>query len=253
MTTAALREQLGATHPMQSISWLNMMIYSDPGVGKTHLVGTAQDHKLTAPLLVFDIDGGITTLRNRTDVDVVQVRSLKQLIQGYRNLFNAIPSNGKKFPYGTIAIDTFSELQALDLAHVSKEFAKINDRLDPDIPDMRAYGKSGSHMREILRAFRDLPCNLIVTCHSEQDRDNNMRLIQKIKLTGKLRVDIPGFLDIVGFYRAEQEGDEITRYLQFQATETTIAKDRTGAFAAVEVNPTIPMLWDKLQDTNKGE
>jgi phage nucleotide-binding protein len=228
-----------------------MMIYSEPGVGKTYFIGTAQDHKLTSPLLVFDIDGGITTLRKRGDVDVIQVRSLKQLIQGYRMLFNAIPSNGKKFPYGTIAIDTFSELQSLDLVQVMKEFAKFNDKIDPDIPDMRGYGKSGSHMRDILRAFRDLPCNLIVSCHSDTDRDNNMKLIQKIKLTGKLRVDIPGFLDIVGYYRTETNGGEVNRYMQFQGTETAIAKDRTGAFDAVEVNPTIPILWEKLVTSNK--
>jgi len=237
--------------PDQSISWLNMMIYSDPGVGKTHFVGTAQDHKLTAPLLVFDVDGGITTLRKRKDVDVIQVRSVKQLIQGYRMLFNAIPSDGKKFPYGTVAIDTYSELQQLDLKEIMTQFAKINDKIDPDVPDMRGYGKSGTHMRDIVRAFRDLPCNTIFTCHSESDRDNNMKLINKIKLVGKLRVDIPGFLDIVGFYRSEMDGEELKRFMQFQGTETVVAKDRTGAFDAVEVNPTIPILWDKLQETNK--
>lgn len=252
MSVTALREALGVKSPSQSIHWLNMMIYSEPGVGKTHLIGTAQDHKLTSPVLVFDIDGGVTTLRNRPEIDVIQVRSLKQLITGYRNLFNAVPSDGKKFPYGTIAIDTFSELQSLDLSMIMKEFAKINDKIDPDIPDMRGYGKSGAHMREIIRAFRDLPCNLIISCHSETDRDNNMKLINKIKLTGKLKVDIPGFLDIVGFYRAETNGDELTRYLQFQGTETVVAKDRTGVFDPVEVNPTIPMLWEKLQESNKG-
>ena len=41
--------------------------------------------------------------------------------------------------------------------------------------------------------------------------------------------------------------------MQFQKTETAIAKDRTGAFDAVEVDPTIPILWDKLQTTNEGE
>ncbi len=251
MSVTALREQLGATNPAQSISWLNMMIYSEPGVGKTHLIGTAQDHKLTAPLLVFDIDGGITTLRKRKDVDVIQVRSVKQLIQGYRMLYNAIPSDGKKFPYGTVAIDTYSELQQLDLAEIMKQFAKINDKIDPDVPDMRGYGKSGTHMRDIVRAFRDLPCNTIFSCHSETDRDNNMKLVNKIKLVGKLRVDIPGFLDIVGFYRSETDGDDIKRIMQFQGTETVVAKDRTGAFDPVEINPTIPILWDKLQETNK--
>lgn len=232
-----------------SIQYLNMLVYGEPGVGKTHLLGTAQDHKMTSPLLVIDIDGGITTLRHRKDIDVIQVRSVKQLIDAYRTLFNAIPSDGKKFPYGTVGIDTFSELQQLDLKEVMYSFAKINDKIDPDVPDQRGYGKSGTHMRDLCRAFRDLPCNVIFNCHSATDRDNNMRLLQQIKLVGKLRVDIPGFMDIVGYYRM---GDDGERLMQFQKTDTTIAKDRTGAFDPVEVNPTIPILWDKLQLSNVG-
>lgn len=229
------------------------MNYGEPGVGKTYFLGTAQDHKLTAPLLVIDIDGGITTLRKRKDIDVIQVRSVNQLIAAYRELYNAIPSDGKKFPYGTVGIDTFSELQQLDLVEVMKQMAKINDKLDPDIPDQRGYGKSGSHMRNLARVFRDLPCNVIFNCHSQSERDNNMRLIHSPKLVGKLKTEIPGFLDIVAYYRAEADGDGVKRIMQFQKTETTIAKDRTGAFDPIEINPSIPSLWDKLQLTNEGE
>ena len=229
------------------------MVYGEPGVGKTYFLGTAQDHKATSPLCIIDIDGGISTLRHRKDIDVIQVRSIKQLTEAYRTLFQAIPSDGKKFPYGTIGIDTLSELQALDLVEVMRQFSKVNDKIDPDVPDQRGYGKSSTHMRQLVRAFRDLPCNTIFNCHAGSDRDNNMKMIVFPKLVGKLRIDIPGFLDIVGYYRSESNGDGVTRYMQFQKTETAIAKDRTGAFDAVEVDPTIPILWDKLQTSNEGE
>ena len=242
---------MGAKPPAESITWLNAMFYGEPGVGKTHLLGTAQDHEITSPLLVIDIDGGIATLRKRPDVDVIQVRSTKQLIQAYRHLFNSRPPDGEKFPYGTVGIDSLSELQQLDLVEVMKEFSKINDKIDPDVPDQRGYGKSGTHMRDFVRAFRDLPCNTVFTCHSQTERDNNMRMLTQIKLVGKLRIDIPGFLDIVGYYRSEVEDGETNRYMQFVNTGTIIAKDRTGAFDAVEINPTIPSLWDKLQATNE--
>ncbi len=231
------------------------MFHGESGVGKTHLLGTAQDHKATSPLLVIDIDGGIKTLRHRKDIDVIQVRSVSQLIGVYRDLYNAIPSDGKKFPYGTVGIDTFSELQQLDLVEVMTEFAKVNDKIDPDVPDQRGYGKSGTHMRKLARAFRDLPCNVIFNCHSQTERDNNMRMLYQPKLVGKLRIDIPGFLDIVGYYRAESDGADgtVNRYMQFQKTETTIAKDRTGAFDPIEINPTIPILWEKLSNSNEGK
>lgn len=250
--STVLKEKLGVKPPAESIKWLNAMFYGEPGVGKTYLLGTAQDHKATSPLLVIDIDGGIATLRRRKDIDVIQVRSVKQLIAAYQDLFNAIPSDGKKFPYGTIGIDTFSELQQLDLREVMKAFARINDKIDSDVPDQRGYGKSGVHMRDLCRAFRDLPCNVIFNCHSQSDRDNNMKMIHFPKLVGKLRIDIPGFVDIVGYYRAEADADGVKRLMQFQKTDTVIAKDRLDAFDPVEINPTIPSLWDKLQLTNEG-
>ena len=217
-------------------------------------MGTAEDHPDTGPVFVIDIDGGVSTLRRRPNIDVKQVRRVKDLVDAHRILYNAIPSNGKeKFPYGTVAIDTISELQSLDLVEVMHGFARTNDKIDKDIPDQRGYGKSGAHMRDIIRIFRDLPCNVIFCAHAQYERDNNMRLMTQPKLVGKMRTEVAGFLDIVGYYRAEADGDSVRRLMQFRGTSTTIAKDRTGAFEPVEINPTIPILWEKLQQYNKGE
>lgn len=248
-----LRERIGAQPPAKSIQWINMMIHGETGVGKTHFIGTAQDHPLTSPVLIADVDGGVSTLRRRQDIDVIQVRSLKDLISLYKDLKNAIPNDGSRFPYGTVAVDTFSELQSIDLADIMAAMARLNDNLDPDIPDQRGYGKSLSHMRDIIRVYRDLPCNTIFTCHTQSERDNNMRMIYEPKLTGQMRKLAPGFFDAVGYYWAERDGDAIVRTMQFQRTETTVAKDRLGAFEALEINPTMPILWEKLQVSNEGE
>lgn len=244
----SIREKLGAQSPNESIDWLNIMIYGEPGAGKTHLLGTAMDDKNTSPLLVLDIDGGVQTLRHRKDIDVVQVRSFEQLVSVYRELYNSIDKG--KIHYGTIGIDTLSEFGKLDLGSISKEFAESNPRLDPDVPDMRAYYKSGNHIRAIVRAFRDLPCNVFFNCHAQTDKDNFQRTIYFPQLPGKLKVDIPGFLDIVGLLRAEKDGDDIHRYLQVEKTEAVIAKDRTNALDGVEQDPTIPSLWAKLKVSN---
>jgi hypothetical protein len=245
-----LRERIDAKPPAAAINWFNSMIHGETGVGKTHLIGTAADHPLTSPVLIADVDGGVSTLRKRQDIDVVPVRKFIDLVNLYKDLKNAIPTDGSRFPYGTVAIDTFSEFQSLDLADIAAGMARLNDNLDPDIPDQRAYGKSLSHMRDIIRVYRDLPCNTIFTCHTNTERDNNMRLTYEPKLTGQMKKLAPGFFDIVGYYWAERDGDVITRKMQFVRTETTVAKDRTGAFEAIEVDPTIPSLWDKLQATN---
>lgn len=224
------------------------MVYGEPGSGKTHLLGTAQDHKDTSPLLILDIDGGVQTLRKRKDIDVIQIRTYDQLVNTYREIYASI-KNGK-LDWGTIGLDTLSELAKVDIGTISKDFADVNPKLDEDVPDMRAYYKSGNHIRKIVRAFRDLPCNTIFNCHTGTDKDNFNRTITFPQLAGKLRVDIPGFLDIVGWLRVEMEDGVPHRYLQVVKTETTIAKDRTNALDDVEKDPTIPILWEKLKQSN---
>ena len=64
-----LRELLQVKPPSEMVDWINFLEYGDPGVGKTYLLGTAADDPRTSPVLIADIEGGLTTLRHRKDVD----------------------------------------------------------------------------------------------------------------------------------------------------------------------------------------
>lgn len=228
-----------------------MLIYGEPGAGKTHFIGTAADHEDTSPVLLLDVDGGVRTLRKKSNVDVKQVRSYAEMTHIYMNLFNAIED--ESLPYKTIGFDSLSEFQKLDLSKVNKDYSSENSKIEEDVPDQRSYYKSGNHVTKIVRAFRDLPCNVIFTAHESTDRDNFNRIIRFPQFPGKLKNDIPGFLDVVGHLRVEVHGDTLVRQLQTAKTETLIAKDRNGVFDAIEIDPTIPALWEKLKgDNNAG-
>ena len=60
---------------------MNILIYGDPGSGKTHLAGTAQDVPEMADVHVFNIDGGIMTLASRGDIHATNIRSVDELEQ----------------------------------------------------------------------------------------------------------------------------------------------------------------------------
>lgn len=248
----ALSEALGATAVDVSIDWLNVMVFSEPGVGKTHLLGTAAEHEATSPVLLIDVDGGVHTLKKlkgKDNIEVVQARSYKAIVDLYNTLYNAIDAETGKLPYATIGLDTWSEFAKLDLYEINTAFAKNNPNIDPDVPDQRSYYKSGNHMRKLTRAFRDLPCNTFFMSHLNQEKDNLQRMCMYPQFPGKLKSDLPGFLDIVGYMRAEVSRGEVTRYLQVQKTETVAAKDRTGVLGGIVENPTIPMMWDMLKES----
>lgn len=251
MATAAtipIREKLGVKPPAQSIRWLNGMFFGEYGVGKTHLLGTAIEHKMTSPLLIFDIDGGVQTLSEHEEIDVLQVRGYEEMIEKIQDLYDSVDDNGELY-YKTIGVDTFSEFAGLDLAYIMRVRADDNPRLDEDVADQYGYNKSGAHLRRVVRLLRDLPCNTILTSHVADVQDSLGRIQYYPMLAGKLRKQIPGFLDFVGYMKAEVDDSsgEIVRSIQFVKTDRVAAKQRNCGFDDIEVDQTIPSLWMKRQ------
>jgi phage nucleotide-binding protein len=229
-------------------------MYGEPGSGKTHLCGTAADEEDTRPILLIDVEGGSLTLRKRQDVDVLQVRRMSEVEATHNELFR------NPGYYKTVIIDSLTELQKLDMRHVTryiKEHSPNPDRYDDEVPDQRAWGKSGVRMSRIVRAFKDLPCNTIMTCllATEQEKNEKGGETDIVKLyypslPGKLRSEIPGYFDIVGFLKAEaDQSGNIKRSLQVAKTKKVIAKDRTASLGLMVNEPSVPLLWTMIHST----
>jgi len=250
----ALRELLQPKQPSEIIDYLNLLLYGDPGTGKTWLVGTAEDHPDTAPLLVLDIDGGVTTLRNR-NVDVLPVRTIPKLNEIYEMLFNSIFIDDEGMPkvehYKTVAIDRLDELADVDMRYIMRDaYARNPDKVDIDVPSPREYGINRSHIRKLVRAFRDLPCHVIFVCGVTEKQEEGQPTKYFPGFSGKLQREVPGFCDIVGYYTNDNSTGSLVRRIQFQGTNRVQAKDRTNALGAIVESPSIPDLWETIKNSD---
>lgn len=245
-TKNPLREKLGVKPAAEAIPYLNFLVYGEPGAGKTYLAGTAQDHKETSPVLVLDVEGGTTTLRHRQDVDVRQVRSIDDIISIHRSL---VENPGY---YKTVVIDSLTELQKLDMAEIMKEAVSKRVDQDPDTPAQRDWGKSSNRIRRIVRGYRDLDCNTILTALVTIEKDGQSQALTFYpSLPGKLKTEIAGFIDVVGYIYSDNDSGEVIRRIQFAQTRRVIAKDRTSSLGDVIENPTIPMMFDLIHNNHK--
>lgn len=254
----SLRESLQPRPPSEIIDYINALIYGDPGVGKTYLCGTAMDHPDTAPVLYLDVDGGVQTLRRRQNLDVVPVRGIDNpdpenpgINQVYEKLYASIhkdaEGNRRLEEYGTVVIDRLDELADVDMRHIMWAAQRRNpDKVDIDVPSPREYGINRSHIRKLVRAFRDLPCHVIFVCGvaTRQEEGQPTRFFPGF--AGKLQTEVPGFCDIVGYYYNDNSTGTTIRRLQFQGTRRVQAKDRTDSLGEFIDDPSIPLMWSMI-------
>lgn len=251
--------------PQMFTQKVNVLIYGDPGSGKTHLAGTAQDVPEMADVHVFNIDGGIMTLAQRGDIHATDIHSVDDLEQ---ELFKIVNNDPKYQNTKTVVIDNITELQTLALESLTtQEFAsrrKKNKNYSIDEVYLEDYGVAGKRLARILRGFRDLPVHVIYIAHKRDKMRQGTNTLEESKpnLTDKLSTAIMGYMDYVWYlYTAdepmgnEEQGfwTETHRFMLTQPMNNYAAKTRGAEFAknlgAVIKDPTFPMIWEVYRNT----
>jgi len=248
------------------LEYLNMLVYGIPGSGKTTLLASAADVEEMADVLMLDIESGKLTIKDnkrikhKNKIDVVRVTSYKQLAEvhkflqahcRYRDLdtpeaikkltdleakFKRVTPDKIKTPrrYRTVIMDSLSELDALciyELLGLSTDMdlsEAMNDG-DMEVAQFAEYKKNNQIMQLIVRAYRDLPINALFSCHVAYTQNELKQMFYSPSLTGKLRNQVQGFVDLVGYLKVGDLPDgkiEAPRRMYFQPVGKFDAKSR---------------------------
>lgn len=221
-----------------------VVIYGDPGVGKTTLASLAPKP------LIINAEGGTLSLNLfRNHFDKFDFKTMKvESIQDLQDIFWYLKSGNHDRQ--TVIIDSLTEIQQVSMDEVLSD-PRRDDKHDPDTPIISDYGKNTNRMRKIIRNFRDLPMNVVFTCLAEERKDEDTGSVKiQPALTPRIAQDLMGYVDVVGYMYTTKVKDKGTvRRLLTQPKGKFVAKDRSGKLGEVMENPT---MFDIISKVSSG-
>lgn len=233
--------------------YINALVYGRPGVGKTMLACSAQDHPKLRDVLVINTEAGLLSVASRGDIRAVNV----QTVQEVEAVFWALRQRRPGFEtIRTVVIDSGSELQSLSLRNiVAREVttARGNKRTLDDIW-LEDYGTSTNELSRVFQMFRDLDVHFVVTAllkHTYPGGKGNLDPTEAgPRLTTKLAEQLMGYVDFVWYMYADDSGE---RHILTEDRGIYRAKTRGPAFRAALTerysNPSLPDIYELLLTT----
>ncbi len=224
-----------------TLAFINMMNYGDPGAGKTRLAGSAEEVEQMRPVLFIDVEGGTFSLRHvYPTIDVVRVNSWRDMQMLYNELYDM------KHGYKTVVLDSTSEIQKFSMLNIMTQLVRKEPDRDPEVPGLREWGKNIEQIRRLVRAFRDLPMHTIFTALAVTDKDKLGEVKTRPGLSGKLSAEVGGFVDILAYQYVKVIDGELVRLLSTAGTEKFMCKDRSDKLPPVIKNPTMQIIYDTI-------
>ena len=129
---------------------ISMIIYGNPGVGKTTLATTLP----TDDTLIINAEAGLGPLLGKGHVvfnilEAVKDNEFEKVIDDlYKNLRTT------KHPFKNVVLDNLSEIENQLILNVTERHGK-------EAPTLREYGDSSYKMKQWIHQFRDLVYNKI--------------------------------------------------------------------------------------------
>jgi hypothetical protein len=213
-----------------SSPYLKMLVYAPPGAGKTTLAASAVDVVGMRDVLQLDAEGGEMTISdnarviNADKIDRIRITGFKMVAEVHKFLLahcryrdandtanlrkleavvKGVPEESITEPkrYRTVIIDSLTELDQYcmyELLNIDQS-KPITNPDDMNIAEWGQFRKNNQMMQLLIRALRDLPMNVILVCAAAYSQDELKRMHYTPQLTGQLKNQVQGFVDIVGY------------------------------------------------------
>ena len=195
---------------------LSVLIYGQPGIGKTTFGVSAPD------AVLFDYDGGVQRINGAHQVPTLQPTSWEDTNAALKEIAEEMPE------VKTIVIDTVGKMLDFMSAYIIKNDPKMGMR-DGSL-SLKGYGVRKTMFVNFIKSLALMGKNVVFIAHEREERRGE-ETIKRPEIGGSSANDLIKELDLVGYMYAV--GKE--RVLTFDPAEYYYAKNTCNLPAAIKL------------------
>lgn len=204
---------------------LAMLIYGQPGIGKTTLACSAPE-----PVL-FDCDGGVQRINGGHQVPTLQVERWEDINEALTEI-----EGGQE--YRTIVIDTCGKLLAYMEAYIKANDKKATYTNRDGSLSLKGYGARKQMFIDFINRVRLTGRSLVFVAH-EQEQKRGEETVLRPEVGGSSVNDLIKELDLVGYMEASGDGEAMIRTISFNPSNRFYAKNTCNLPAVIKLPVTV--------------
>lgn len=210
---------------------IKMLLTGASGVGKTRSAISLKDAGYKP--IIISAESGVLSLKgtNLPMIDIARDDEKKEVPMSQRfdrlgQVFTWLKAGQPE--YDTVFLDSLTEVNQALMAQLALKYPDRKDSLPK-------YADNSEMMLKLVRAFRDLPYNVVIVALEETEKDDLGRRYTTASVIGKVANQLPSLMDEVLNLQVYQDenGKQKTRF-QCAPSNSIVCKDRSGQLKMFE-------------------
>jgi phage nucleotide-binding protein len=227
---------------------ISIIIYGDPGVGKTTLAATLPEKET----LIITCEAGLGPLLGTKHVVFDVLKAVDPVTHNIEAIIDDLYKflRTEKHSFKNVVVDNLSELHQQLIINLTKKHNR-------DAPDRRIYGDASYKMRDWVRLFRDLvyqDVNVVLNAWEfllEVTNQEGTIVTKTFPLISKtISPACCGLVDVVGRLECNEKTQQ--RRIRVGQNDQYITKSQFQGLNPAEP-PDLPLLFKKLNSYEYGK
>lgn len=248
-----------------SLATFNMLIYGEPGEGKTPLLGTIVEEPRLMPALLINCDNGSLSIRERETLKTIHLSVMASELSeeqakpvsewdALEHIYRWLIST--EHDIKTVMLDGGSDLEQfceMGCIAYGVEHKDINKSHDEELAELGDYRRIQQRMKRMYMRFRDIKTkdgrkvNFIATAHEGKLKDSTGAIMTQPLYLGKGTILVQSVFDTVARLSTEEAANKKeVKKLTFRIAGRARARARAKELGSHMDNPTMKMIADAI-------